>query len=232
MTIPETYIIRKISQKECYEWFTRKHYLKRLASFSFCFGLYYDYFLKGVCSFGRPVAHGVVKGALGGKYMDTFLELNRLVVDDNLSRNVLSFFLSHSLQQLPKPNVVVSYADSSQGHHGYIYQATNWIYTGLSAKRKDYKIRGDNTLHSASLMDREGRHIGKGKIAMMKHKYGNNLYTEDRPRKHRYFYFLGNKTQKKDMKKNLAYKIEPYPKGQNQYYNSSYNPSTQLYLSL
>ena len=72
----------------------------------------------------------------------------------------------------------------------------------------------------------------KGKVAQMREKYGDDLYTEDRPRKHRYFYFLGNKTQKKDMKKNLLYKIEPYPKGQNQYYNSSYNPSTQLYLSL
>jgi len=232
MTIPQTYLIRKISQKECYEWFIYKHYLKRLASFSFCFGLYHNSVLKGVCSFGRPAAHGVVKGALSGKYMDSFLELNRLVVEDNLNRNVLSFFLSRSLQQLPKPNVIVSYADSSKGHHGYIYQATNWIYTGLSAKRKDYKIKGHEDLHSASLMDREGRSLGKGKVAMMRKKYGDNLYTEDRPRKHRYFYFLGNKTQKKDMKKNLSYKIEPYPKGQNQYYNSSYNPSTQLYLSL
>ena len=227
MTALDSYIVKTITSKECREWFLKKHYLKRLASFSFCFGLYQDFFLKGVCSFGRPVAHGVVKGALNGKYMNTFLELNRLVIDDNLNRNVLSFFLSQSLQQLPKPNVIVSYADLSQGHHGYIYQATNWIYTGLSAKRKDYKIKGNENLHSATLMDREGRQVGKGKISLMRKKYGDNLYTEDRPRKHRYFYFLGNKTQKRDMKKNLAYKIEPYPKGDNKKYDSSYQPSTQ-----
>ena len=232
MSIPETYLIRKISQKECHEWFLYKHYLKRLASFSFCFGLFENSFLKGVCSFGRPASHGLVKGALSGKYMDTFLELNRLVVEDNLTKNVLSFFLSQSLQQLPRPNVIVSYADSAQGHHGYIYQATNWIYTGLSAKRKDYKIKGFEDLHSASLMDREGRNIGKGKVLMMKEKYGDSLYTVDRPRKHRYFYLIGNKKQKKEMKKNLAYKVEPYPKGQNKNYDSSYQPSTQLYLAL
>mgnify|MGYP006969545401 FL=1 len=28
------------------------------------------------------------------------------------------------------PCCVVSYADDSRGHNGYIYQATNWIYTG------------------------------------------------------------------------------------------------------
>jgi len=26
--------------------------------------------------------------------------------------------------------LVVSYADFNQGHHGGIYQATNWIYVG------------------------------------------------------------------------------------------------------
>ena len=57
---------------------------------------------------------------------------------------------------ITKPKVIVSYADTSLGHHGYIYQATNWIYTGLSAKRKDYKIKGLD-LHSASIFDREGR---------------------------------------------------------------------------
>jgi len=53
--------------------------------------------------------------------------------------------------------VVVSYADTSQNHHGYIYQATNWIYTGLSAKRPDYKIKGLEHLHSASITDSLGR---------------------------------------------------------------------------
>ncbi len=33
--------------------------------------------------------------------------------------------------------IIVSYADTSQNHHGYIYQATNWIYTGLTKKNTD-----------------------------------------------------------------------------------------------
>jgi len=63
-------------------------------------------------------------------YQDHFLELNRLVIDEGSKKNVLSFFVSQTLKKLPCPNVVVSYADTSQNHHGYIYQATNWIYTG------------------------------------------------------------------------------------------------------
>ena len=58
-----------------------------------------------------------------------------------------------SLNLLPKPQAIVSYADTSQGHHGYIYQATNWIYTGLSAKRTErYDINNPNK-HSKTVTE-------------------------------------------------------------------------------
>ena len=228
MTIPNNYTVRQIMSYECKEWFLKKHYLKRLPPMSYCYGLYNNNLnLIGVASYGRPAAHGVVKGAFDGKLMDNFLELNRLVINDGLPKNILSFFLSKTLSLLPKPQAIVSYADTSQGHHGYIYQATNWIYTGLSAKRKDYKLKGIYNLHSQSLLDREGRHMTKGKVAEMKLKYGDDLYTEHRPRKHRYFYLLGNKKQRKEMIKNLVYKVKPYPKGDNKKYDASYKPTTQ-----
>ena len=50
---------------------------------------------------------------------------------------------------------------------------------------------------------------------------------EDRARKHRYFYLLGGKQVKKQMLKNLAYKVEAYPKGDNKRYDASYEASPQ-----
>lgn len=226
MNLKEIYQVEKITSSECKEWFLQKHYLKRLASFTYCFGLYKNKYLEGVCSYGRPVAHSLIKGAFNGKYQNNFLELNRLIINENNQKNLLSFFLGTTLKLLPKPLIVVSYADQSQGHHGYIYQATNWTYTGLSAKRKDYKIKGVN-LHGSSLLDREGRDFGRGKIEIMRQKYGDKLYTEERPRKHRYFYFLGNKKEKQEIKSNLQYKVKPYPKGDNKKYDASYIPATQ-----
>ena len=226
MTIPDSYTVRQIMSFECREWFLKKHYAKRLPSTSYAYGLYKDN-LIGICSYGRPVAHTLVKSAFTGKFQDTFLELNRLVVDEGLKKNVLSFFVSQTLKKLPSPNVIVSYADTSQNHHGYIYQATNWIYTGLSAKRFDYKVKGLEHLHSASLMDHAGRGVAKDKVLKLKKMYGDRLYTLDRPRKHRYFYVLGNKRQRKEMIRDLAYKVEPYPKGDNKKYDASYEPSTQ-----
>ena len=61
----------------------------------------------------------------------------------------------------------------------------------------------------------------------MKEKYGDKLYLKERPRKHRYFYFLGTKKDKKIMLKNLSYTICNYPKGDNKRYVSTYIPATQ-----
>ena len=85
-------------------------------------------------------------------------------------------------------------------------------------------------LHSASVMDHAGRGVEKGKIEKLKAIYGDDLYLKDRPRKHRYFYLLGTKKDKKEMLRNLAYKIEPYPKGDNSRYDSSHLAATQTLL--
>ena len=42
--------------------------------------------------------------------------------------------------------------------------------------------------------------------------YGDRFYVEDRPRKYRYIYITGSKTEKKQLLRQLKYKIEQYPK--------------------
>ena len=225
------YSIKAVYNSECYEWFLKKHYARRLPNINCAYGLYDSMnLLQGVCSFGRPMSHTLISGAVNGLYQDNFLELNRLVINEGLEKNVLSFFVSGCLNRLPKPSVVVSYADTSQGHHGYIYQATNWIYTGLSAKFKDYAVKGLENMHHSSIEDSVGRYDKNKNIdkhTLLKEKYGDRLYTKERPRKHRYFYFLGNKKDKSIMKDNLSYEIKPYPKGDNKRYDASYNPTVQ-----
>jgi len=104
---------------------------------------------------------------------------------------------------LPKPTIVISYADTSQNHVGYIYQATNFIYLGLSAKRTDrIFINGENTRH--------GRTMTSTHIENIKEK----TVLVDRPRKHRYLHIMANKRDKKELLKQLKYEIKPYPKGE------------------
>ena len=219
-SIKNKFKIKTIKNFECDEWLLYKHYAKRMCMIKYCFGLYKNNVLSGVCTFGKPASNALCIGVCGDKYESYVYELNRLCISDGMEKNTLSFFVGSCLKLLPEM-IVVSYADTSMGHHGYIYQATNWIYTGLSEKRSEWRIKNSNR-HSKTITFQhslEERKTNKDKFEVV-----------DRPRKHRYIYFVGSKTKVKEFKKNLNYKIQTYPKGRNTRYDSSYNPTTQQVL--
>jgi hypothetical protein len=110
---------------------------------------------------------------------------------------------------LPKPSIVISFADTEQNHKGILYQACNFTYHGLSAKRTDWKVKGMEHLHGQTIAD-QFRGV-QNRAQAMRDKYGDDFYLKDRPRKHRYIYIVGSKTQKKYLSQKILYKKEPYP---------------------
>lgn len=105
MNICDLYTVSRISFDDIKPWLLRRHYAHRIPSISYAFGLFDKQgCLKAVCSFGRPVAHFLVKGVLGGNYQDKILELNRLCAEEGLKRNTLSYFVSQCLHKLPPPH--------------------------------------------------------------------------------------------------------------------------------
>lgn len=50
----------------------------------------------------------------------------------------------------PGLRLVVSFADPGEGHHGGIYQAGNWIYTGTAGPARFFRIHG-KLVHERSL---------------------------------------------------------------------------------
>jgi len=209
--------IKPAKLSDVYPWLIERHYAKRLCPISYAFAAYDKNRVVGVVTYGTPVSSSLRVGVCGCEYCDHVIELNRLVC--NNVKNLASQLVGKSLKMLPKPKIVISYADTKQGHIGYIYQATNFIYTGLSAKRTDWKVRGKEHLHGATIAD-ESRGK-KNRSQYMRDKYGDDFYLEDRPRKHRYIYFCGTRKQKSAMKKSLNYGIKPYPKGQSKTYDAS-----------
>jgi hypothetical protein len=224
----KNYRVLSIDYQDCKEWFLKKHYLKRLPSISFCFGLYKDEKLIGVCSFGNAVPLTMKRSICGKEYEDLVYELNRLIIEDNHEKNITSYFVSKCFKLLPKPLIIVSYADKEQGHNGYIYQATNFIYLGFSHTQKDWKIKGQEDKHSRTLMDEFA--FTPNRIELLKEKYGDLLYQVERKPKHRYVYFLGSRSEIKNMRKSLKYEIKPYPKGDNKRYDASFEPTIQIKL--
>jgi hypothetical protein len=211
--------VRPIPFDQIKSWLLEKHYAHRIPSISYAFGLYLDSKLEGIISYGTPASSTLLSGVCGKENADNVIELNRLVLNDGLPKNSTSYLVAQSLKMLPKPKIVVSYADTGQGHIGYIYQATNFIYTGLSSRFLDPKIKGLEHQHHATyangLTNKE-----------LKEKFGDRLYFEERKRKHRYIYFVGCP----ELKEKLNYKIQPYPKGESKRYDSGEELKTQQYL--
>ncbi len=48
---------------------------------------------------------------------------------------------------LEKPKIIISFADPNNFHHGYIYQATNFIYTGISSNTTQLIDKFGNEFH-------------------------------------------------------------------------------------
>jgi len=203
--IKKMYDVRQIHKEETVPWILRKHYAKRKPSISYSYGLYKydcgDMILSGILTIGKPASPSLCDGVCGKENSHKVYELNRLCVNEGLPFNTLSYFVSTVLKSMQEL-IIVSYADTAYNHHGYIYQATNWIYTGKTKERTD--IGKDDGSHS--------RHYEKG--------IDYSMHRKKRSSKHRYIYFTGTKTQKKKNKLLLKYKVHPYPKGDNTRYDS------------
>ena len=161
MSIKEKYTVSSINSFECKEWLLKKHYAKRIPSICYSFGLYnQNNSLIGVCTFGMSPSSTLAESIAGKQFSNIVLELNRLVVNDGLEKNVLSYFVSNCLKMIPRPNIIVSFSDANMGHHGYIYQACNFLYTG-------------ETSNVTKLIDKNGeefhfRNIGHLQKSMLK----------------------------------------------------------------
>lgn len=63
---------------------------------------------------------------------------------------ILAISFKLLLKQSPDLCLIVSFSDTSKGHYGGIYQATNWVYVG-SAEYHEYEVLGKRvpprTLH-------------------------------------------------------------------------------------
>jgi hypothetical protein len=202
--------IRIIPRKLAVEWCLKKHYAKRKPRIQYAFGLFIKQQLEGIITYGLPATPFVARGICGNEFENEVIELNRLVINANTQKNSASFLISNSIKLLPKKyKIIISFADTAWNHKGYVYQATNFIYTGLTINMKEWNKKGCNK-HSQNIC----------KELSLKERIDNPSYYQiQRPKKHRYLFFRGTKSEKKLRKKNLKYKQEPYPKGKTERYD-------------
>jgi hypothetical protein len=200
----EDWSVKKIDNATAQEIVVRNHYLHRKAPCSQAFGLFDETdTLKGVVMYGTPSSSALRAGIAGKEHASNVLELTRLWIDDSTPKNSESYLIGNSIKHCEK-EIVVSFADTSQNHLGIVYQATNWIYTGLSAKRTDWSVEG---------IDKHGHTwADKYTAAEMRELFGERFTLVPRSRKHRYIYLNAKGRRKKELLALLKYEQQPYPK--------------------
>ena len=124
------YTIKRISAKIAKEYIRKNHYSHGSHNGpSPCYGLFDQDNLIGALMFATPCSEAVRASVFGIEYKDHVTELHRLHILDVTPKNTESWFISKCLKLLkmdkPKIWAVLSFSDTTEGHEGIIYQATN-----------------------------------------------------------------------------------------------------------
>lgn len=132
------------------------HYSKSLpAGKSVKVGAWEDDQFIGVVIFSRGATQHI--GSPYGLTQKECCELTRVALTKHKSfvSEILAKALKFLKEKSPNIQLVVSYADVEQNHHGGIYQATNWVYEGrqtasiislFMAKRRMQSLFTQNTV--------------------------------------------------------------------------------------
>ena len=196
------------------KFMSKHHYSKTCPNLYYSFGFYYSEDLVCVLCFGPPSGRLLAQAIMEGGTASNISELVRLFAFDWGPKNTESYCIGKAIQWIqencPKLEVLVSYADPNEGHVGTIYQATNWLYTGQGSRIVDsyeFKIDGE-WLHPRTIFAM-CKTTSKEKVFEY---LGREVPTRLVQHKYRYIYILGNKRERKEIKKKIKLKILPYPK--------------------
>jgi hypothetical protein len=186
----------------------QRHYLHSFPGGTMlAIGIFLNNRLLGAVTLGAGPFQGysLVQGAT----RDDCVTLTRFWLSDLLPGNAESRVLALLLRMLRRHTslkFVLAYADPAAGHRGTVYQASNWLFTGLSTAMAQYDFGDGNLHHSRSIGHLFGSHSLKHFKAI-----GLSVKVVPQAPKYRYIYFLNKRWRNR-----LMVPVLPYPdKGAN-----------------
>jgi len=139
------------------------------------------------------------------RWAETVIELTRLVRGSE--QVPLTFLVSRCAKELKRKgyDLLVSFADRTQGHEGYVYRASNWNYAGCRERANDGMVidgafhpgRTCNSLFGTRSLDKLRQ--------MFPHKTIEPHFDEG---KHCYWLALGKRGEAKAARLGLTHNIE------------------------
>jgi len=133
-------------------------------------------------------------------------ELTRVALTKHASSvsRIIAIAVKFLKKNSPGLRLIVSFADQNEGHHGGIYQAGGWLYSGKSAEKHDY-IGPDGKKYLSRQVAESGQVRQFGKITKV-FKRSECLAVRVLG-KHRYLMPLDD-----EMRKQIEPLRKPYPK--------------------
>ena len=196
--------VQPIDYRSAMHYIVEYHYLHRRCPCTKAWALVQDAEVVGIAVVGKPASYTLCNGLFGKSESKNVGEFNRLWVADSMPRNTESWFVARVLKDCPY-DALVSFADTEQGHVGYIYQATNWLYTGLSPRQKYFRAKGGTNTGGTQYRRRE--RMSKARII---EEFGPDAVEEYySSAKHRYVYLV---RRRKELRAKLCHPVLAYPK--------------------
>lgn len=161
----------------------------------------------------RGACVGVVVFGPGSAWVGTYLgverrqacELVRVALDRHATPTSRIVAVALRLLRRDRPSIraVVSYADTAQGHHGGIYKAGGWLYTG-SVCTHAYRLNGV-LVHGRTLGGRYG--VGGQSVPWLRANLDPAAARVTQPPKHRYVFPFDDAVRIR-----LLPRVQPYPR--------------------
>jgi hypothetical protein len=158
----------------------------------------------GVVMFSRGANNNLLKPF--GLSQVEGCELTRIALTEHRSHvsRIVRLAIAFLTRNSPSLRLIVSFADPSAGHHGGIYQAGNWIYTGAQPASIEW-IGPDGRQWHGRMVKKQGWTTVQGK--RRKTLTPDQCTPVEKPGKHRYLMPLDDA-----MREQIAPLAKPYPK--------------------
>ena len=173
---PKDFIVMPIEKAVAASLYAAHHYLGDKGFLcQYSFGATYQSRIWACITFAVPNAKHI-KGIYAEDEQKGVLELNRLVAHPDCPRNTCSWLIAQSIKTLRKKypvRIIITYADTAQGHTGAIYKAANFTYVGLTAPKTDFvhpdgKIR---KMKGVKYSDMEGELVPRSRKHLFVKRY-------------------------------------------------------------
>lgn len=218
------FVLEKLGKQRGREYIKNNHYSGGCSNAAMIWGLFdadadtENDTPRGAIAFAVPISEVMRKQFLGGDdcwcstisddhgFHQHVVDLHRLYTDDDLPSGSETWFISQALDRLkqykPKYWLVTAFADSTEGHLGTVYQASNAHYYGTTDTATFYRDQEGRLRHP--------RQCGENITQSQARERGWEI--EERESKHRYLFLLPDgKRHRRWLKNELNVELMEYP---------------------